>query len=285
MVEDIKIEKQAPLQASFNHFCKLANYTITASPEVIEEGLEQYFKKEFDECKLDYSYQSIPNIESIDIYEQYEQRIFRREASTLDKVMIRKYWYQKKFKLDSNEDVLAEAWEKRYIPFFNAIVKLKENNNNIFEKIKTLNKWNSIIPSDEELNKVNLSSELIKTIFEEYHFAKLTEKSGAKKITKNIYNTFFGKRIIESRIDKSRNVKFTISDTTRSMYEFGMSNLQKQFKKNKEESLIDPFDSSSSKLDIVEDEEEEEIAIINKPEPVSVKKINKLNFTLTFNDE
>ena len=73
------------------------------------------------------------------------------------------------------------------------------------------------------------------------------------------------------------------------MYEFGMSNLQKQFKK-KEESLIDPFDdsgssSSSSKLDIVEDEEEEEIAIINIPEPVSVKKIDKLYFTLTFEDE
>ena len=284
LVEDIRIEKQAPLQASFNHFCKLANYSITASPEVIEEGLEQYFKNEFDECKLDYSYSSIPNIETIDIYEQYEQRIFRREATTLDKVMLRKYWYQKKFKTNSDEDILAEAWEKRYIPFFNAIVKLKEDDNNIYEKIKTLNKWNSIIPSDEELNKVILTSELIKTIFEEYHFAKLTEKSGARKIIKNIYNTFFGKRIIESRIDKSRNVKFTISETTRTMFDFGMCNLLQHYKK--ERGLVgDPF-LEDSKLDILEEEEEDEKVINKKLEPlVSANKINKNFFTLTFNDE
>ena len=198
--------------------------------------------------------------------------------------MIRKYWYQKKFKLDSDEDILSEAWKKRYIPFFNSVLKLKENDDNIYEKIKEFNKWSSIIPTNEELNKVILSKELIKTIFEEYHFAKLTEKSSAKKIIKNIYNAFFGKKIIESKLDLNKtNVKFIISDTTRIMYEFGLRKLKTNHIKSDNEE--DPFINETNiiKIDTIdEDEEEEEIILITKkPEPIN----NRHFFTVDFNED
>ena len=109
-----------------------------------------------------------------------------------------------------------------------------------------------------------MSAELIKTIFEQYHFAKLTEKSSAKKIIKNIYNAFFGKKIIESRTDKSRNVKFIISDTTRYMYEFASNRLEiRDIKLNIP--VNDPFiNENIIKLDTIEDDEEEEEIVIIK---------------------
>ena len=90
-------------------------------------------------------------------------------------MIVRKYWYQRKFKSNSNEELLSEGWEKRYTTFFDGVVKLLKDKDNIFEKIQVFNKWDSIIPTDEQLNKVKLSSELVKNTFEQFHFTNLTE--------------------------------------------------------------------------------------------------------------
>jgi hypothetical protein len=91
------IEKQAPLQSSFTYFCKLAGYTFSADKVIVNAELDKYFKKVFDESHLDYSYDTIKTITD-DEYLDFENRIFRREASLEDKVIVRKYWYQRKFK-------------------------------------------------------------------------------------------------------------------------------------------------------------------------------------------
>ena len=54
--------------------------------------------------------------------------------------------------------------------------QLLYNEDNIYNKIKEENKWESIFPSDAELNKVKLSESILDQIFKEYYFKDLTKK-------------------------------------------------------------------------------------------------------------
>jgi hypothetical protein len=281
LVYNLLLEKQAPLQSSFTHFCKLAGYTFSSDPILIDKELNKYFKKVFDESHLDYSYDKIKTITEEE-YSDYERRIFNREASLQDKVIVRKYWYQRKFKPNSSSDLLGEGWEKRYTLFFDGLTQLLKDKSNVFEKIRAFNNWESIIPTDIELNKVKLDTDLTKEIFEKFHFANLTEKSSKSIIIKNIYNAFFGKKLIDSKTDKSRNVKYFISDTTRRLYTFGINNLVID-KKQPTDINYDPF-AEDSLLDkgIVIEEEVKPVEIkVEVPKPTIKPRIN---FTIDFND-
>ena len=70
---------------------------------------------------------------------------------------------------------------------------------NLYNKISEFNKWDSIFPCDDQLNKVKLNDELIDRIFNEYHFKDLKKNSTAKCIVRNIYNAFFNKNVIKSK--------------------------------------------------------------------------------------
>ena len=281
LVSNLLLEKQAPLQSSFTHFCKLAGYTFSSDPILIDKELNKYFKKVFDESHLDYSYDTIKTITEEE-YSDYERRIFNREASLQDKVIVRKYWYQRKFKPNSSSDLLAEAWEKRYTLFFDGLTQLLKDKSNVFEKIRAFNNWESMIPTDIELNKVKLDTDLTKEIFEKFHFANLTEKSSKSIIIKNIYNAFFGKKLIDSKTDKSKNVKYFISDTTRRLYTFGVNNLVID-KKQPTDINCDPF-AEDSLLDkgIVIEEEVKPVEIKVEVPKLTIKP--RINFTIDFNN-
>jgi len=107
--------------------------------------------------------------------------------------------------------------------------KLKEliiEPDNIYNKIKTFNKWESIFPSDIQINKVKLNNDLIDQIFKEYYFKDLTKKSYHSNITKNIYNNFFGKHIIKSFYDDQKHCKLYIDDGAHDMLDFGNTHLK-----------------------------------------------------------
>ena len=110
--------------------------------------------------------------------------------------------------------------------FFDRINELVFDETNIFNKIKDFNNWNSIFPDDKSLSKVKLNSELINQIFNEYHFKNISKISGHLCIIKNMYNTFFNKKIISSSSDGNNNYKSSISDEIKSIYEFGLSELK-----------------------------------------------------------
>ena len=108
--------------------------------------------------------------------------------STLDdKIAIKKYYYKKMFINNSSKDDLQTGWNERYLFFFKRIKELIIEPNNIFNKIKTYNKWECIFPSDAQIIKLNLNNELIDQIFNEYYFKDLTKK---KAITVILLKTF-----------------------------------------------------------------------------------------------
>jgi len=119
--------------------------------------------------------------------------------------------------------------------FFSKVKQLLYNEDNTFNKIKENNKWDSIFPSDVELNKVKLTEPIIDQIFKEYYFKDLTKKSSARNIIKNIYNNFFGKHLIKSTRDatgdyeneygKHKHYALYIDDEVRNYYNFGINNI------------------------------------------------------------
>ena len=82
-----------------------------------------------------------------------------------------------------------------------------------------------IIPID--ITKTKLTKEILILIFEQFSFKFIDKSSHSNKIIKEIYNTFFGKQIIQTKEDKSKNVTYLIPDDRLNiiMYQFAAENL------------------------------------------------------------
>ena len=142
---------------------------------------------------------------------------------------------------------MADGFDNRYEEFFNAIIRIKDDNNNIFYKVKELNKWCRLFSNNEELKKkIILNNELLDQIFKDYHFKDLKKNSGAHCIMKHIYKAYFKKEIIKTIIDKNNNCKHTINDDIPMMFQYGLENL-KAYNSNR-----------LSYIDIFNDDEEEQ---------------------------
>ena len=140
--------------------------------------------------------------------------------------MIRKYFYKSQFKTSLFNDNLQIGWDEKYVNFFTQTKKLIIEPNNLFNKIKDFNKWSSIFPSDEQMNKVKLNDELIEQVFKEYHFKDLNKKSKPTNLIKNIYNNYFEKSVIKSEADENKHCKLSISDKVHQLYNFACTNLR-----------------------------------------------------------
>jgi hypothetical protein len=233
LIDNILIEKFSPLKSTFNYFCKLAHYKIKITNEEIDKDVEKMMKKLFEDVELDYTYDTIKNIDTHSTLELIQQKIYNMEASMYDKITIKKYYYQKQFK-DNKHNLLAFGWDKNYIGFLKKIHQLLQDENNIYEKIREFNNWESIIPEDKELEKVKLNDQLIDRIFEENTFKDLTKKSSHINIIKNIYNNNLEKTIIKSRCDKNKNnYELYIDDELREMFYFACNNLKIDKEENK----------------------------------------------------
>jgi hypothetical protein len=205
--------------------CSKANYKITAGVEAIDGSLESYFKKLFDDININYNYDSIPKINYNDL-KILTENIQNKNATLDDKIALKKFYYINQFVENTDEEFLKIGWDNRYILFFNKLNDLQNEENNIFEKIKNFNNWNSIFPEDKFLNKVKLNDELKEEIFNNFHFKNITKLSGALAIIKNIYNTYFNKKIIISINKGSKNYISSITEETKNIYKFGLENLK-----------------------------------------------------------
>jgi hypothetical protein len=224
LVNNILIEKKSPLKTTFNYFCNLAHYKIDYSKELINKDLDDTIKKLFDDTELGYNYQNIKDINFIEL-EQLEKKIILMDATIDDKMAIKKYYYKKQFINKSSEE-LEIGWDKSYLFFFKRIKEFHYDENHLYEKIRAFNKWESIIPTDIQINKVKLNNELTEQIFKEYYFKDLHKKSSPNNIIKNIYNNFFGKHIIKSKCDSNNHYSLYIDDEVRDMYIFASKNLR-----------------------------------------------------------
>ena len=226
IVENILIEKQAPLKQSFNYLCHKAHYNILASPDKVNAELDNYFKSLFEDCNLYYGYSNIPDINSNQL-QLLESKLCLQTATTEDKACIKKFYYKKEFE-KINETELEYGWNERFNFFFERLKDLIHNEDNIFQKVAEYNSWDGIFPSDELFNKVKLSDELIDRIFKEYHFKDLKKSSTSKAIVKHIYNTFFKKTVVKSKTKDKKNYTLTIDEKTLRMYDYGLTSLRRR---------------------------------------------------------
>jgi len=202
----------------------LAHYKMKYSKDIINKDIDATIKSLFDDVELGYTYDTIKEINSSEL-EQLEQKVYNMDATIDDKITIKKYYYRKQF-FDKTAEEIQIGWDNRYLFFFKRIKELITEPDNIYNKIKNFNKWNSIFPTDKEISKVKLNNELIDQIFKEYYFKDLHKKSYHTNIIKNIYNNFFNKTIIKSKCDNNNNYSFLIDDEVRELSAFACKNLK-----------------------------------------------------------
>ena len=225
LTKNIVLEKISPLKTTFDYFCKLANYKMNYSKELINKSIDTSIKTLLDDVELGYSYETIKDITSNELKE-LGIKLINMDSTMDEKIMIRKYFYKSQFKTSLFNENLQIGWNEKYVNFFTQTKKLIIEPNNLFNKIKDFNKWSSIFPSDEQMNKVKLNDELIEQVFKEYHFKDLNKKSKPTNLIKNIYNNYFEKTVIKSEADENKHCKLSISDKVHQLYNFACTNLR-----------------------------------------------------------
>ena len=164
---------------------------------------------------------------------------------------------------------MATGWNNRFFFFDKLKTIVNEPENNLYTIIKGVNKWDSIFPSDVQLNKVKLNADLMDQIFKEYHFKDFNKASKPKPIIKNIYNAYFGKSIISSA-KSGTNYKLTISEETRLLYLFGVNNLKRR--RQEQEDDEEYYENDMFNDDDLEEIKKEETATVEIKENKSYLK-------------
>lgn len=281
LVSNLLTEKFAPLISSFLYFCELAHYKVNIKEKDMTV-IYNYFNTELENKELEFSYENIKDINN-DELEIINKKIYLSDATMDEKITADKHYFKLKFNSNTDPETLKTIWNKKYIRFMYQVEKIRDNKNNVFEKIANLNNWSSIFEGD--LNgKIKLNDDILTQIFDEYHFKNLNKKSSSIAIVKEIYNTYFKYYVIKTDIKAKGYNMYMFNEQINDMYKFGLENLKTKEKTDifMDDEPIDIF-SKDSLLDkgIYEDDVDEFIKVITPP------KINqpKINFTLNFCDE
>jgi hypothetical protein len=232
LYDSIIIEKKAPIKKSFSLFCNKANYKQEIDTKEINITLEHEIEMLRKKYNSGYSYHTIENIDNSQA-EIIEQLCMAQNATLYDKMCLRKYYFIKQF-IDEAKNAKLEVkciaggcfdldleyiWNCDYLFFFENLKKLLSNTDNLFYKIKELNKLNSIFPID--VKKTKLNSEIIDLIFKHFVFNFISKSSSHHKIIKEIYNTFLGKFIIKTDYCPiSKNVSYSINEDLEGLFDF-----------------------------------------------------------------
>jgi hypothetical protein len=267
LVNDILIERFSPLEETFYYFCKKANYKLHVSNDKLNKEISAYFINLYKTNNSAYTFNTILDISGDDLF-VIRDRINICESTLDDKIRLLKYYYVKMFNPTDDKTLLAQGFDDKFIYFFEVLKDLKTDENNILKKIKDYNNWEYIIPHDNELSNVKLSDELVNEIFDKFHFKNLTKKSSKKEIIKNIFNTYFNKKIILSRKIDTNHYESYIDENVRLLFHYGMKNLKSNTEKKTEVNykleLLDFDDSDSEKKNNLEEDNDIEMNLENK---------------------
>lgn len=100
------IENKSPLKQTLQLFASKAHYKQETDSSVMTNELNNFFKKLADtNIALGYSYENIPEICDYDA-ERYTQMIFQQEATMMEKVMLKKFFFMKEFTVEAKEQKL-----------------------------------------------------------------------------------------------------------------------------------------------------------------------------------
>ncbi len=234
LYDSIIIEKKAPIKKSFSLFCNKANYIQEIDSREINEQIELEIKVLLGKYQSGYTFNTIETIDNSQA-EIIEQLCMSQNATLYDKISLRKYYFIKQFTDDAinvsfenssggihiynlENNMLAFIWDQGFNSFFDNLRNLLSNNDNLFNKIKELNKLDTLFPVD--VKKTKLNTEIIDLIFKNFVFNYISKTTSPHKIIKEIYNTFFGKFIITTKTDTNKNVIYDIDNNLKMLYDF-----------------------------------------------------------------
>jgi hypothetical protein len=221
----ILIEKKAPIKRSFQLFCVKAHYKQIADSSKISEQIQKQITDLLLEHQLGMDYNSIEDIQQIES-ERLQQLCIAQEATMYDKMVLQKFFYKKRFTDEGKiDDIIEMAWNENYLFFFEQLKSVFLKSDNIFNQIMKFNNMDTIFPSDIKKTKIN--TKILDQIFTEFSFKFITKTSSTCKILKEIYNIYFGKRIIKTQYDNvnNQNVVYSVDENINAFYEFGKKNL------------------------------------------------------------
>lgn len=216
LYKNIIIEYQSPNRDTFKLFCNKAKYIPVIDEQKISESLIKSITTLLNEYKISVKYLDIPE-SSIGDAEHIKEKCILFVATMMDKYQLAKYYFQKQFKPDIEPEILEEIWDEKYLFFFNKLRNVFIDPNNIFNKIAIYNKFPIFFPTN--MDKVKLTPDIIDLIFQQFSFKYINKESSHKKILKEIYNLYFGKKLITTNKDTNNNVTYIIDENIDEYYQ------------------------------------------------------------------
>lgn len=213
--DNIMIEQSTPNKECFNQFLFMAGYNIIPDEvEITKRELETLAIIRSSENYYDYD-----SIETIhpSVLKDAESEFYSNNCSFETKLMLRKYHYDRRFKLDVTNETRAEIWNGNYIKLVDDVKKILTGSDKLMDLLKNEYKWELHFP--ENIDNFKFDKDMLKQIFESgFCSRKLSEHSKHRLILKSYMNCYFDEQVITSKVDKNRNVKFNINEKFKKIY-------------------------------------------------------------------
>jgi len=222
LYNNILIEEKSPLKKTVQLFFNKAHYKQQCDDYKINTIIEKEITDILNKQQCSIGYEQIPDI-NFSLAEIIEHKCIAQDATMMEKYALNKYYFKKSFLDDTESNKLKEIWDTKYSFFFQRLTQILMNKEHLFNKIAKENSLSQLFPVD--VKKMRYSKELLKDIFNEFSFKFITASSSPKKITNEIFNTYFSKHIIKIDYDDSKHASYSVDETVYDYYEFAKTNL------------------------------------------------------------
>ncbi len=216
LIFNILVELKSPLRKTLQLFFNKAHYKQHTNREALTGAISTEIDEMIAKYQNSVVYRHVDDIDN-GLAELIQQRMFSNEATMMEKFQLQKYFFKMTFNADAEFVMLGEVnaldwfWnENKNTYFFKQIERICDDENNIFNKIKKFNNYDSVFPRDAK--KVKLNEELKDQIFKDFNFRTINKHSCTISIIVSIYNSYFGKKIITTHYDSNKHITYTLQN-------------------------------------------------------------------------
>lgn len=260
LYRDILIEQKSPIRKTFSLLCNKAHYR--QHPEKknqLRDELTQTIDTLQRKHNIDIDFTRIENITD-DYAEHIRQRLIMNDATTLEKMRLKKYQFLQNFEEEAFDDIYINddecvrtpfveyMWKNNLITFVDKVYENHDRPSSVFKSIQTAFKWRTIIP-----DKVDYTLKLTDTIksqfFKEFNYKNCNMTSKMPHLLTITYNGYFGNEIIEAKYcPVSKKTSYIVAyDKWTALLSFCIKNRRKNI------APISPMESSTE-LTMIDDE-------------------------------
>jgi hypothetical protein len=206
LFKNVILEKRSPVEETMEFFFAKANYITN---DFSENPLNDE-KLIFDNMDY-YDYDNLKNVGSDDV-KQLNIKMCCMTSSTEEKLLVKKFYYERTFKMDTPSEIKADIWNGNKINFMENCLNVLYNNE-VMTKLKDNYKWALHFP-EEIRDKFKFNKEDIELIFNDVDFKYLKkDKSSHTLILNNYLNTIYGVDLFrKSKTHKLYKVNETLKD-------------------------------------------------------------------------